>query len=115
MHDQEIILAKMLLEVIYFYNKVYNRKFNIYQCINRVKKELKWEKSRHFPAEVIIRVCVSYFRSDIRCDYVWFVKTLKSESAKHFASMNVTQNEVFKKEEPMSLKEILERAMSEKI
>ena len=86
--------AKELLD------SVYNEGFNIYQLINKFKKDAKWRKDENIPDEVLISICEQYRKDKgrIREPYPWFIKVLKMESSAYFARMNVEQGDKFKKE-----------------
>lgn len=83
--------------------------FNIYELINRVKKDLGWENGRMFPEEVILNVCKRYFQDKgvIADRWSWFKRVLLAESELHF-------HYKFKNEKGvLSLKEILEGAKNQ--
>ncbi len=79
-------------------NRVNKSGFPIYTMISRVKKQLKWDKKRDFPDEVLIGVCNSYikYNGDIDNKYAWFVKVLKAESDKYHAAENIAEGNRFK-------------------
>jgi hypothetical protein len=79
---------------------VYNEGFNIYQLINKFKKDAKWRKDENIPDEVLIKICEQYRKDKdrIREPYPWFIKVLKMESSAYFARANVEQGKKFKKE-----------------
>ena len=88
--------------------EVYKDGFNIYRCINRVKKDLKLTVD--FPPQAIIWVCESYLhaKTPILNHYPWFVRALKDASGRYFSDENVKNGEKHKKE-PMaqSVKDIM--------
>ena len=88
---------------------VYKQGFNIYQLINKFKKDAKWRKDQNIPDEVLIKICGQYQKDkdSIREPYPWFIKVLKMESASYFANKNIAEGERYKKEDAQSLAEIL--------
>jgi hypothetical protein len=81
-------------------DSVYKQGFNIYQLINKFKKDAHWRKDDNIPDEVLIKICEQYQKDkdDIRDPYPWFIKVLKMESASYFANKNIAANARFKKE-----------------
>ena len=73
---------------------VYSSGFNIYQCINRLKKQLGFSKDFKFPAEVIIKVCNQYFKDSLKIknQWTWFIKVFTRESEKYHAEKNIRMN-----------------------
>ena len=59
---------------------VYDDGFNIYASINRLKKEMG--RKDHFPDEVLIGVCNSYWknRDMIKARWPWFIQAMTTES-----------------------------------
>lgn len=86
--------AKELME------QVYSQGFNIYQLINKFKKDAKWRKDENIPDDVLIKICEQYQKdkNSIRDPYPWFIKVLKMESASFFANMNEKKGKEFKKQ-----------------
>ncbi len=76
-------------------SSVYSSGFNIYQCINRLKKQLGLVKTFKFPEKVIIKVCTQYAkdRKSIRNQWSWFIKVFARESEKYHAKENIRINE----------------------
>jgi len=81
-------------------DSVYSQGFNIYQLINKFKKDVKWRKDENIPDEVLIRICQQYQKDKdgIRDPYPWFIKVLKMESAAFFAERHVEEGKKFKKQ-----------------
>jgi hypothetical protein len=79
---------------------VYNQGFNIYQLINKFKKDAKWRKGENIPDDVLVKICQQYEKDKGRISqpYPWFIKVLKMESSAYFAQLNIKQGEQFKKE-----------------
>ena len=61
---------------------VYKQGLNIYSLINKLKKQLGWDKGRLFPEEVLLKVCSSYQQNkqDIKDQWAWFVAVIKKAS-----------------------------------
>lgn len=81
-------------------DSVYSQGFNIYQLINKFKKDAKWRKDENIPDEVLIRICQQYEKDKgiIRDPYPWFIKVLKMESSAFFAERHVEEGKKFKKQ-----------------
>ena len=81
-------------------DSVYNQGFNIYQLINKFKKDAKWRKDENIPDEVLIKICEQYQKDKdgIRDPYPWFIKVLKMESSAFFAERHVEEGKKFKKQ-----------------
>jgi hypothetical protein len=81
-------------------DSVYKQGFNIYQLINKFKKDAKWRKDENIPDEVLINICQQYEKDKgrIRDPYPWFIKVLKMESASFFANRNVEESKKFKQQ-----------------
>ncbi|MFH1441611.1 MAG: hypothetical protein ABIH18_06205 [Candidatus Omnitrophota bacterium] len=81
-------------------DSVYSQGFNIYQLINKFKKDAKWRKDENIPDEVLIKICQQYEKDKgiIRDPYPWFIKVLKMESSAFFADRNVKESKKFKKQ-----------------
>lgn len=90
-------------------NKVFKKGFNIYQLINKYKKDSKLRVE--IPEGVIIGVCEQYLKNgnNIRKDYPWFLRVLKVETEKHFAEQNIEENERYKKQSTEAIGNILKR------
>lgn len=95
-------------------DSVYSQGFNIYQLINKFKKDAHWRKDDNIPDEVLIKICEQYQRdkNSIRDPYPWFIKVLKMESASYFANKNIAASAKFKKEGIGKMADIL-RQMQE--
>jgi len=92
---------------------VFKSGFNIYELINKAKKELKWTKEQRFPDEVILGVCAAYKKEKdkIKESFPWFMVVLRKESEAYFAAKNIAEHQKFKEQGgAMSLAEILSRA-----
>ncbi len=87
---------------------VFKSGFNIYELINRVKKELKWPKDQNFPDEVILGVCAAYHRDKgkIKEYFPWFMTVLRKESETYFATKNIEEHNKIKAQGPLSLTDI---------
>jgi hypothetical protein len=81
-------------------DQVYSQGFNIYQLINKFKKDAKWRKDENIPDDVLIKICEQYKKdkNSIRDPYPWFIKVLKMESAAFFSNMNEKKGKEFKKQ-----------------
>lgn len=90
-------------------DSVYKKGFNIYELINRVKKELRWQPGRYFPEEVLLGVCEEYNKYDgkIEKPWPWFVKVLELKSNEYYAQQQVTKHQEVKSMGAVSLKDIL--------
>jgi len=90
---------------------VYSQGFNIYQLINKFKKDAHWRRDENIPDEVLIKICEQYQKDkdSIRDPYPWFIKVLKMESASYFANRNIAENTKFKKEGIGKMAEILKQ------
>ena len=90
---------------------VYSQGFNIYQLINKFKKDAKWRKDENIPDEVLIKICEQYRKDKdrIREPYPWFIKVLKMESSAYFARMNIEQSKKFKKQGIGKMADILKQ------
>jgi hypothetical protein len=91
--------------------KVYRDGFNIYQLINKFKKDAKWRKGDELPCEVLIRICEEYgkekAKGKIKKPYPWFIKVLKMESAAYFSNRNEKKGQEFKDEGVGKLRDVL--------
>lgn len=88
-------------------DKIY-KDINIYALMNKLKKQLKWPASQQFPEEVLLKVCATYDKGQVKDEWAWFTIAIKKASAEYFAEQNIKQNAEFKKA-PMaqSIKDIL--------
>ena len=93
-------------------DNVLKDRFNIYQLIGKLKKEMGWEKDQLFPEEVLLGVCDSYERgkAKIKDQWAWFKVAIRQESEKYFATKNIAEHKKMKEAGPMSLAEILRMA-----
>lgn len=105
-HDKELEEAKRLMK------EVYKRKINIYQYINRTKKELK--RVDHFPSSVIIGVCKDFMcyhdRGKVVNNYPYFIRLLKHHSAQWHANNQIQESKKYNKRSkhiPSTISEIL--------
>ncbi len=90
--------------------KVLKEGLNIYQLINKIKKQLKWKKEQRFPPEVLIEVCKRYFKDkpNIKNAWGWFTIVIRAESAVYFAQKSVQEGDAWKKAPiARSMKEIM--------
>ena len=78
--------------------EVYKDDFNIYKCLNRVKKEMKSRVD--FPPEAIIWTCEAYLKDKpaVHNHYPWFVRVLKQSSGRYFSENHVKESQKYKKE-----------------
>ncbi|MBU4376895.1 MAG: hypothetical protein KKD29_05385 [Candidatus Omnitrophica bacterium] len=92
-------------------DSVYSQGFNIYQLINKFKKDAKWNKNENIPDEVLIKICEQYKKDKGRINqpYPWFIKVLKMESASYFANKNITESAKFKNQGIGKLADILKQ------
>ena len=92
-------------------DSVYGQGFNIYQLINKFKKDAKWRKHENIPDEVLLKICQQYEKDKGRISqpYPWFIKVLKMESAAYFANRNIAESAKFKKEGIGKMAEILKQ------
>jgi len=103
MNEEETIkLCKKLMA------EVYKDGFNIYKCLNKVKKQMKSRVD--FPPQAIIWTCESYLRSKPKVldHWAWFVRVFKASSERFFAEQHVAEGEKHKKEPvAQSVKDIM--------
>lgn len=80
-------LAKRLMA------EVYADGFNIYQCLNKLKKELKL--CVDFPPEAIIWTCEEYLRTkpNVQTPYPWFIRVFTAHSERYFSEQHVRESE----------------------
>ncbi len=92
-------------------DSVYSQGFNIYQLINKFKKDASWRKDENIPDEVLARICKQYQKDKggISQPYPWFIKVLKMESASYFANKNIAESAKLKKEGIGKMADILKR------
>ena len=90
---------------------VYSQGFNIYQLINKFKKDAKWRKDENIPDEVLSKICQQYQKDKGRISqpYPWFIKVLKMESSAYFARMNIEQSKKFKRQGIGKMADILKQ------
>jgi len=81
-------------------DKVVAAGFNLHALINQAKKDMKMQKV-HFPDEVILNVCDSYwlYRHGIRRAYPWFLFVLKQEWSQFNARFNIEEHKKYKAED----------------
>ena len=92
-------------------NQVYKEGLNIYQLINKLKKQMKWKKKQRFPADIRIAVCRQYFKdkANIKSEWGWFSKVIQAECAAYFARESMKEREKWKKMPvAISMKQIME-------
>jgi len=72
--------------------------FNIYQCINKLKKDKKWRKDENLPDEVILKVCAQYWKQkpDIKRPFPWFTDVLNAEVRAWGAAQSMAQGKELK-------------------
>ena len=89
--------------------EVYRDGFNIYKCLNKLKKDLKLVPD--FPPEAIIWTCEAYKlqKPNVREHWAWFVRVFSANSAKYFAEQHVKESETYDKRGgfAQSIKDIL--------
>ena len=90
--------------------EVYSDGFNIYQCLNRLKKKLKLRVD--FPPQAIIWTCEEYLRtkSKVQSHYPWFVRVFKASSERYFSEQHVKESKTQNKRGGFapSIKKIME-------
>ena len=88
------------LETKEILDSVYSQGFNIYQLINKFKKDAHWRKDDNIPDEVLIKICEQYQKDkdNIRDPYPWFIKVLTMESQAYFAHRSVEEGRRFKEQ-----------------
>jgi hypothetical protein len=81
-------------------DSVYKQGFNIYQLINKFKKQAKWSKKQKIPDEVLNNICEQYTqdKDNIRELYPWFIKVLSMTSHAYFANANIEEGKRYKKQ-----------------
>jgi len=102
--------SKEQLEADKLLKEVNSKGLNIYELINKLKKQIGWRKAQEFPAEVLIVVCKQYLKDKgkIKSDWAWFIKVIQAESAAHFARKSVQEGEKYKSMPvAQSIKEII--------
>lgn len=88
--------------------EVYQDGFNIYKCLNKLKKQLKLTED--FPQDAIIWTCEAYLRDKpkVRDHYPWFVRVFKASSEKFFSTKHEAEGKKHKKAPiPQSIKDIM--------
>lgn len=103
-----------MLELRELVKDCYDKGFNVYACINKVKKDKKWRIE--VPDEVVERVCRQYLaeKDSVKSAWPWFLKVFAMESQAYFATQQIREHERIKAEEKKSaysLKEILQKVM----
>ena len=93
MEKLQLSLGKDMEKLQRELNKVYTNGFNIYQCLNCLKKDLGFAKDFCFPAEIITKVCEQYLKDRPKKSWPWFLKVFKSESEKYYADKNIEEND----------------------
>ena len=80
-------LAKKLMA------EVYADGFNIYKCLNKLKKNLKLVPD--FPPEAIIWTCQSYLSTKIPIQehYPWFVRVFTASSQRYFSEQHEKESQ----------------------
>lgn len=90
-------------------DKVFKDGFNIYECLNKLKKESK--VGAQVPNEVLLGVCDSYWKNKtkIKKTWPWFAKTIVAEWHAWNAEQNIREGQEYKQDRtmPQSIKEIL--------
>jgi len=73
--------------------EVYNKGFNIYQCINRLKKQIKLRED--FPPQAIIWTCEEFLftKKPIRNHYPWFIHVFTVCSERYFSEGHCKDSE----------------------
>jgi hypothetical protein len=73
--------------------EVYADGFNIYRCLNRLKKEIKLVPD--FPPDAIIWTCQEYLRTKpaIRNHYPWFIRVFRANSERYFSEQHCKESE----------------------
>jgi len=87
---------------------VYADGFNIYQCLNRLKKQLKLRVD--FPPDAIIWTCESYFKEKPKDHWPWFLEVFKRNSQRYFSNQKEQESKTRDKRStftPESIKKIL--------
>jgi hypothetical protein len=92
--------------------EVYADGFNIYRCLNRLKKDMKL--SVDFPPDAIIWTCEAYKQQKpkVREHYPWFVRVFRANSERYFSEQHCRESEERHKARgtggiPQTLKDIL--------
>lgn len=90
-------------------DSVYNQGFNIYQLINKFKKDAGWDKEQSIPDEVLLKLCHQYQKDKARISqpYPWFIRVLKAESSAYFAKRSIEESNQFKSRGAQRLGDIL--------
>ncbi len=90
--------------------EVYKDGFNIYKCLNKVKKKMKSRVD--FPPQAIIWTCEEYLRtkSKVQSHYPWFVRVFRANSERFFSGQHVEDSKTRDKRAGFSksIKQILE-------
>ena len=88
---------------------VYDKGFNVYMMLNKLKKDARLPSN--VPAEVIVRVCAAWLKTNGKDkSYPWFVKAFVMSSQDFFAKEQVAKGIKYKAQKDYStLKEIMRR------
>lgn len=86
------------------------KNINIYQLINKFKKDAKWG-NKDLPEEVVLNVCrTGLSQEKIGKPYPWFLSVLKSETGKYFANKNIEESKNYRGGDYSLLKKIFAEA-----
>lgn len=68
--------------------EVYDKGFNIYKCLNRLKKQIKLTED--FPPQAIIWTCESYLNTKhpIQNHWAWFIRVFRASSERYFSEQH---------------------------
>lgn len=91
-------------------DKVYKKGFNIYQLLNKLKKESKVGAT--LPEGVLLKVCDDYLntKKPIENGWAWFSKVVIAKWHEYNAEQNIAENEQLKNMAgTMSIKDILKK------
>lgn len=106
--DEDKTAASPALKTVL--DKIYNKGngLNIYALMNKLKKQLGWPADRQFPEEVLLKVCATYDKGQVKDEWAWFTTAIRKASEEWFAEQNIKENTEFKKQGmPQVLKDIL--------
>jgi hypothetical protein len=90
-------------------DKIFKKGFNIYQLINRLKKESK--VGARVPDEVLLRVCESWEKNacGVKADWPWFAKAVAGEWEAYNVRKNIQESKEWKSKPAISIKDILNK------
>jgi hypothetical protein len=73
--------------------EVYEKGFNIYRCLNKMKKVLKLTED--FPPQAVIWTCESFLRKKTPTldHWAWFVRVFRANSERFFSERHVKMSE----------------------